>query len=79
MGAVSVANGVMFAGSTSGHMVALDAATGTMLQSFLTAGSVVSAPSILNGTVYWGPGYGKIRSAGVSNTVGPQLFAFEVK
>ena len=39
---VSVANGVMYAGSYSGQMYALDAATGGVLRSFASGGSVLS-------------------------------------
>jgi polyvinyl alcohol dehydrogenase (cytochrome) len=76
LGAVSAANGVVYGGSMSGEMVALDGATGTILKSFPTNGSVICGPSIVNGVVYWGSGYG--RGGGISNTIGPQLFAFHV-
>jgi polyvinyl alcohol dehydrogenase (cytochrome) len=76
LGAISVANGVVYAGSMSGDMVALDAATGATLRTFATNGSVICGPSIVNGVVYWGSGYA--RTGGVSNTIGPQLFAFHV-
>jgi outer membrane protein assembly factor BamB len=56
-GAVSVANGVMYAGSYSGAMYALNAATGAVLFGLASGGSVIDAPSIVNGTVFWGSGY----------------------
>jgi polyvinyl alcohol dehydrogenase (cytochrome) len=58
-GAVSVANGVVYAGSQSstGYMYGLDAATGKILWSFESGGSVDDGPSIVNGFVYWGSGY----------------------
>lgn len=70
-GAVSVANGVVYAGSYSGAMHALDAASGNVLFTFASGGSVIDAPSIVNGTVYWGSGYRRIR--GIGNN---QVFAF---
>lgn len=57
MGSVTVANGVVYAGSMSGYMYAFDAATGNTLWSFLAPGSVNSAPAIVNGVLYWGTGY----------------------
>jgi len=61
-GAVSVANGVVYAGSLAGtgtNMYALNAATGRILWSFASGGSVASGPAIVGGSVYWGSGYGK--------------------
>jgi len=60
-GAVSVANGVVYAGSedNSGHMYALDAATGKILWSFVGGGAVLDGPSIVDGFVYWSAGYSK--------------------
>lgn len=52
MGAVSVANGVMYAGSYSGLMNALDARTGKSLCSFDSGGSVIDGPSIADGKDY---------------------------
>ena len=57
LGAVTVANGVVYAASMSGYMYALDAATGATLWSFLAPGSVNAAPAVVNGTLYWGTGY----------------------
>jgi polyvinyl alcohol dehydrogenase (cytochrome) len=74
IGAVSVANGVMYAGSMSGDIAAIDGVTGVILKSFSTNGSVICGPSIVNGVVYWGSGYA--RTGGKANTAGPQLFAF---
>ena len=73
MGAVSVANGVMFAGSLDGHMYALDAATGKVLWSFLTGGSVIDSPAIAGNVMYWGSGYD--RSGGTNNN---KVYAFSV-
>jgi len=69
-GAVSVANGVMFAASSSGAMYALKASTGAVLFSFPSGGTVIDAPSIVNGTVFWGSGY---RKSGIGNN---KVYAF---
>ncbi|MCU1233518.1 MAG: Pyrrolo-quinoline quinone [Candidatus Solibacter sp.] len=71
-GAMSVANGVVFAGSYSGIMYALDAHSGTVLWSFDSGGSVVDGPSIADGVVYWGSGYANIAPGKPNN----QVFAF---
>ena len=67
--AVSVANGVVFGGSTAGDMVALDAATGRILWSFASGGGVTCGPAIAGGSVYWGSG----DPYGTPNT---KLYAF---
>lgn len=57
---MSVANGVVYAGSIAGtgnNMYALDAATGTIDWGFASGGAVASGAAIVNGTVYWGSGY----------------------
>jgi polyvinyl alcohol dehydrogenase (cytochrome) len=66
-GAVSVANGVVYAGTIdrAGTMYALDASTGATLWTFASGGSVNSAPAIVDGTLYWGSGYG-VRGIGLS-------------
>jgi polyvinyl alcohol dehydrogenase (cytochrome) len=73
-GAVSVANGVLYAGSYSGAMYGLDAATGAVLFTFDSGGSVIDAPSIVEGTVYWGSGYRNIPP-GIGNN---KVFAFSI-
>jgi polyvinyl alcohol dehydrogenase (cytochrome) len=72
-GSVSEANGVVYAGSLSGKMVALDAETGAILWQYTTAGSVIDGPSIVNGVIYWGSGYGRV--GGKANN---KLYAFAV-
>jgi polyvinyl alcohol dehydrogenase (cytochrome) len=72
MGAVSVANGVVYAGSFSGTMAAMDARTGTILWTFNSGGSVVDGPAIADGVVYWGSGYAHIKPGKANNAV----FAF---
>jgi polyvinyl alcohol dehydrogenase (cytochrome) len=60
LGAVSVSNGVMYAGSMSGHMYALDAANGKVLRDIAGQGSSNAGPAISNdGVVYWGNGYAR--------------------
>jgi polyvinyl alcohol dehydrogenase (cytochrome) len=57
---VNTANGVVYAGSLAGtgtNMYALDAATGTILWSFASGGSVTGGAAIVGGSVYWGSGY----------------------
>jgi len=75
MGAVSVANGVVYAPSFSGNMHALDSATGRVLFTFASGGSVIDGPSIADGVVYWGSGYKKVASGATNNKV----YAFTVK
>jgi polyvinyl alcohol dehydrogenase (cytochrome) len=72
IGSVSVANGVMYAGSYSGYMYAINAATGEILFSFNSGGSVIDGPSIVDGSVYWGSGYRKI-APGIGNN---KVYAF---
>jgi polyvinyl alcohol dehydrogenase (cytochrome) len=72
-GSVSVANGVMYAGSNSGQMYALNTATGDILWSFASGGSVIDGPSIVDGTLYWGSGYREISGTGNN-----KVFAFSL-
>jgi polyvinyl alcohol dehydrogenase (cytochrome) len=69
MGAVSVANGVLYAPSFSGNMHALNAKTGEIRWTFASGGSVIDGPSIVNGTIYWGSGYRKITGGIPNNKV----------
>jgi len=66
-GAVSVANGVVYAGSYSGIMYAMDSSTGKILWSLDSGGSVVDGPSIADGVVYWGSGYSHIPTGKGNN------------
>jgi polyvinyl alcohol dehydrogenase (cytochrome) len=73
--AVSVADGVLYAGSlarTGTNMYALNAATGRILWSFASGGSVASGPAIVGGSVYWGSGYSKSGIGSASK----RLYAF---
>lgn len=74
MGPMTVANGVVFAGSMDqeGHMYALEAETGRILWEFESGGSVMSAPAIVDGVVYWGSGY----KTGFNND---KLYAFSIE
>jgi outer membrane protein assembly factor BamB len=71
---LSVANGVLYAGSfdAAGHMYALNASSGKILWSFASGGSVLDGPSIVNGVVYWGSGYSRV-SSGTGND---KVYAF---
>jgi polyvinyl alcohol dehydrogenase (cytochrome) len=71
-GAMSVANGVVYAGSYSGMMYAMDAKAGKILWSFDSGGSVAGGPAIADGVVYWGSGYARISPGKPNN----QVFAF---
>jgi polyvinyl alcohol dehydrogenase (cytochrome) len=64
----------MYAGSYAGQMYALDTITGNILWSFQSGGSVLDGPSIVDGTVYWGSGYRRIRP-GIGNN---KVFAFSL-
>ncbi|PJE95798.1 hypothetical protein CUT44_21320 [Streptomyces carminius] len=72
--AVSVANGVLYAGSLNNHMYAFDAATGELLWDFEGEGASMSGPAVTGGTVYWGNGYARVRGADPSTT----FYAFSV-
>jgi polyvinyl alcohol dehydrogenase (cytochrome) len=71
-GSVSVANGVMYAGSYSGQMYALDTTTGKVLWNFASGGTVIDGPSIVDGALYWGSGYRNIPP-GIGNN---KVYAF---
>ena len=81
-GFLTAANGVVYAGSaegTGGNMYALDSATGTVLWSFASGGSVFSAPSVVHGTLFWGSGYtrnGACPNGFNSCTANNKLYAF---
>jgi polyvinyl alcohol dehydrogenase (cytochrome) len=71
-GSVSVANGVMYAGSYSGQMYALDATNGKILWNFASGGTVIDGPSIVDNVLYWGSGYRNIPP-GIGNN---KVYAF---
>jgi polyvinyl alcohol dehydrogenase (cytochrome) len=76
MGPPTVANGVVYVGSfdPQGHMYAMDAASGHILFSVASGGSVIDAPSVANGTVYWGSGYAHLPPGTPNN----KLYAFKL-
>jgi polyvinyl alcohol dehydrogenase (cytochrome) len=78
IGQTATANGVVYAGSSDpqGHVFAMDAKTGQTKWSFPTGGSIASGPSIANGTVYWGSGYGQFASNGTTGN--NKVFAFSL-
>ncbi len=71
-GSVSVANGIMYGEDAAGNFVALDAATGQILESFQSGGAGISAPAIAAGTLYWASGYSDI---GATNN---KVYAFSI-
>ncbi len=74
---VSVANGIVYTASmakSGNEMYALDAATGGILWQFAAGSSVNAAPSIVNGSVYWGSGYSKSAEGNGNN----RLYAFSI-
>ena len=72
-GPLTLANGVVYAGSMDpdGHMYAMNSDTGEILWSFASGGSVNTAPTIINGVLYWGSGYRN----GINNN---KFFAFSI-
>jgi polyvinyl alcohol dehydrogenase (cytochrome) len=61
---LSSANGVLYAGSMSGHMYAIDAANGTVLKDIIGQGASNAAPAVVQGTVFWGNGYSHLGIPG---------------
>ena len=69
LGAVSTSNGVVYAGSMSGHMYALDGRNGRVLRDIAGEGSSNAGPAIGNdGTIYWGNGYARFGLGTGSHT-----------
>lgn len=66
--AVTVANGVMYAGSMSGYMYAIDAATGKILWSYHGQGSSNASPAVVGDHVLWGNGYDRFGEGTGSTT-----------
>ncbi len=74
---VTLANGVLYGATMNAegdNLFALDAATGEILWSFASGGSVNAAPSLVDGVLYWPSGYLN-NFLGSSND---KLYAFEV-
>jgi polyvinyl alcohol dehydrogenase (cytochrome) len=79
LGPMTVANGIVYApsmagGATSPNMFALNAATGGILWSFASGGSVIAGASIAYDTVYWGSGYSNLGIPGFTGN--NKLYAF---
>ncbi len=76
-GAVTVANGVVYAGSLdpAGHMYAMNASNGHILWSFASGGSVNAGAAVVDGVVYWGSGYTHLTGIGTGNN---KLYAFSL-
>ena len=75
MAPVTVANGVVYAGSIArggNNMFALDAATGKILWRFASGGSVNGGAAVADGVVYWGSGYSKAGQGSAND----KLYAF---
>ena len=80
LGAMTVANGVVYAPSTahtSGAptMLALNAATGKRLWSYAGGATTIAGATVLNGMVYWGSGYSRMGSPYNGNHT---LYAFSL-
>jgi len=52
-----VVNGVVYVGSSDGHLYALNASNGTARWLYNTGTNIYSTPAISNGIVYFGSGY----------------------
>ena len=92
LGPLSVANGVVYAGSmaappsfspfppfpdfTGPSMYALDSGNGKQLWSYASGGSVNAGPAIANGMVFWGSGYSNL-GPGLGGS-NAKLFAFKL-
>lgn len=78
-GPVTVANGVLFAGSTyaQGPVYGIDAETGEILWSYDTGATVYGGMSVSNGCIYVGNGY-KVNLGAFfpSFSAGTSLYAF---
>ena len=80
IGPMTVANGVVYAPSTGAatastpNMFALNAKTGKVLWSFPAGGSVNAGAVVVDGTVYWGSGYGRLGFVAGQN----KFFAFSL-
>ena len=80
-GPVTVANHVLFAGSThsKGPIYAMNAKTGEILWSYETGATVFGGMSVSDGCVYVGNGYHLAVGSFSAYTAGTSLFAFCLK
>lgn len=81
IGPVTVSNGTVFVSSMAGGasaptMLALNAATGQTVWSYVAGSSVNAGASIVDGVVYWGSGYAHLGIPGF--TTNNKLYAFSV-
>ncbi len=76
LGAVTVANGILYCADTAGLMFALDASTGNTLWTFQAPGSVNAAPAITGGMLFWGSGYHNFPAAAPIGTASNQFYSF---
>ena len=70
-GPMTYCNRIVFAGDSSGNLVALSGETGFKFWTFSTGATVASGPAIFNDTLYWGVGY-------ANGVTGHTLYAFAV-
>lgn len=78
-GPVTVANGVVFAGSTNqkGPIYAINGKTGKIEWSYETGSTVYGGMSVSNGCIYFGNGYKIGNGVFLGNfSAGTSLFAF---
>ena len=77
-GPVTIANGVLFAGSTDsrGPVYAMNAETGEILWSYATGATVYGGASVSDGCIFIGNGYNVSLGFFLSFTAGTSLFAF---
>ena len=78
LGPVTVANGVVYVPSMSGFVYALAASSGATLWSYNTGASVNGGAAVVNGSVYWGTGYGHFPKTSPVGTSSNKLFAFSL-
>ncbi len=77
-GPLAAVNGVVFGGSmdAKGTMFAFDGASGAVLWSFPSGGTVYGGAAVAGGVVYWGNGYPTTRLG--FGTPGGKLYAFQI-
>jgi polyvinyl alcohol dehydrogenase (cytochrome) len=78
-GPLAAVNGVVFGGSmdAQGTMFAFDGASGAVLWSFPSGGTVYGGAAVSRGVVYWGNGYPTTSRLGFG-TPGGKLYAFQI-
>lgn len=77
---VTSANGVVYTSSSSGHMYALNAATGKVLFDYQGQFSSNAGAAVVDGTVYWGNGYanGGASSGYTGSATTGTFYAFSI-